>query len=789
MFRNYLLIALRNLTKRKGHSLLNIFGLSLGITAAFVIFLYVRFELSYDRFHQNADDIFLVYKERITPTGVQTSYDTWAPFLDRLKAYFPEIRSGSRYFEDPAWVTIGNRRFREQAAYADSSFLDVFTFPPAAGRGNLDRNSVFISEALAGKYFGEQFPEGKTIRIGSDLELTVAGVLKPIPGNSSMHFDLLLRMENLPGYENLREAWNQSFLSTYIRLKDRSEADALAAKFPDFIDQHFSENEADRLNLKLLALPEMYNELNHNSRYAYLLLWVAVGILLIASINFMNLATARSMERAREVGMRKVLGARRNHLATQFLGESLVLTFLALVIGFFGAEVLLPYVNTWFDIRLGYGAGNYGFHLALVSAMGVVLALFSGSYPAFFLSGFKPLEALSGRFAHHLSGRNLRAGLVVLQFGISILLIIGSLTVWRQLRFMINADMTFQPGNTVVLPVALNDFESQEEANIRLETFREEISRLPGVNGITSSTHIPSNWDDWFTFARPADWEGDPLRLRQCFTDADYFRTFGIQLKEGRAFEHQSNRDSLESVIINESAMKAFGWTSIKDKVLVKGSRRFNVIGLAADYNFQSLQNEVEPVLHFYRSPGNSIHSFISLDIREKDADAVLSGITRQWEILDPGRPFEYFFLDESVHRLYQSESRLLAMITSFSFLAILIACLGLFGLAAFSAARRTKEIGVRKVLGASVSGIVGLLSKDFLKLVLIALLAAAPLAWIVMDNWLGNFAYRINNGWTTFLVTAAGAGLLAMVIAFLTIGLQAVKAALANPVESLRNE
>ncbi|MCB0611260.1 MAG: ABC transporter permease [Lewinella sp.] len=789
MFRNYLLIAFRNLVKRKGYALLNIFGLSIGISAALVIFLYVRFELSYDRFHEHADDIFLVYKERVTPTGVQASYDTWAPFLNRLEAYFPEISAGSRYFESPAWVTIDDRRFREQVAYADSSFLDLFTFPMAAGHGNLDRNSVFISEALAEKYFGRQFPGGETIRIGADQELTVAGVFKPIPGNSSMNFDLLLRMENLPGYENLRDTWNQSFLSTYIRLKDRSEADGMSAKFPDFIDRNFSENAADRLNLKLLALPGMYNELNQNSRYAYLLLWVAVCILLIASINFMNLATARSVERAREVGMRKVLGARRNHLATQFLGESLVLTFLALVIGFFGAEVLLPYVNNWFDIRLGHGAENYVTHLALVSAIGVVLALFSGSYPAFFLSGFKPLEALNGRFAHHLSGRNLRAGLVVLQFGISILLIIGSLTVWRQLRFMVNADMAFQPGNTVVLPVALNDFENQEEANIRLETFREEISRLPGVNGITSSTHIPSNWDSWFTFARPADWESDPLRLRQCYTDADYFRTFGIRLKEGRAFEPESARDSMESVIINEAAMEAFGWTSIKDKVLMKGSRRFNVIGLAADYNFQSLQNEVEPVLHFYRSPGNSIHSFISLNIREKDADAVLSGIARQWEILDPSRPFDYFFLDESVHRLYQSESRLLAMITSFSFLAILIACLGLFGLAAFSAARRTKEIGVRKVLGASVSGIVGLLSRDFLKLVILALAVAMPVAWIVMNGWLGNFAYRINNGWITFLVTAAGAGLLTMVIAFLTIGLQAMKAALANPVESLKDE
>ena len=789
MFKNYFRVAIRNFLKNKLHSGINISGLAVGFAASIMIFLFARNELTYNAFHENAKSIYLVYKERITPTGTQITRDTWLPMGEALKNDYPDITNAMRTWDDNDWVTYEGKKFQENVTYADPSLFDIFSFPLVAGDPAAlfsDINSAVISQEIAKKYFGEENPIGRTITIDYRTDYVVRGILEEIPQNSSIQIDILVPVESVPFYEENKENWDGSWLSTFVQLSDDASAASLEDQFPKFVAKIWGEELNKSMNLKLTPLLELYNELTDANVYAYILLGIAGIILVIASINFINLTTARSIERAREIGLRKVLGAFRHQLVKQFLNESLILCALALVLGICLLEFFLPVFNSYYDMSLVMNyLGNLDTLLALLG-LGLVVGLASGLYPALYISRYLPSESLKGKLKSSSAGLRLRYGLVITQFCLAIILIIGTTVMWKQIRFMKNANLDFDKENVIAIPVRRSDFENREQAQLALETFRNEVERHSGVTSVASSTHVPARWPGWFVFAYPTDRDDSQrLRVRRSFVDANYFDTYGIEFLEGRNFSEALATDAEESMIINETALRDIGWPSAKDRQVRVGDTVYNIIGVVKDYHFQSLASKVAPVLHFYRPPDNSVHRVVSVKMAAGNVSPALDYIRERWQELDPTRAFDFVFVDENFDRLYENENRLAAVASSFAVIAIIIACLGLFALASLMVTQRTKEIGVRKALGASVGNIVLLLTMVFTRLVGIAFVIAAPIAYLAAKGWLGDFAYRTNIGLEVFIA----AGLLSLIIAFLAVAYHSIKAALANPVESLRYE
>lgn len=791
MLHHYLRTAYRILTKHKIFSLVNVLGLTVGVTAALIIALYAHHELSYDHFHQRADQTYMVYKERVTPHGVQPTYDTWVPLLERLQQDFPVIESGTRFSAAAEEVRVGERRFAEEVAYIDPSFFDVFSFSWQQGSSPSalsDPHSAVITSEAARRFFGDQNPVGRTLTLDYDVSYTVRGVLEAIPTNSSIQFDLAVPIRSISNYSELNDDWGDSFLSTYVVLPDARAVAGLEQQFPEFITSVFGEEVQARTHFKLLPLTQSYDTFVGNSQDVYILLSIALGIILIAVINFINLSTARASERIKEIGMRKVLGASRLQLIRQFLSEAILMSLLAIGAGLLLVEFLLPWVNRAFNLTLDFAITD-GRLLGGMLGFGLLLGLLAGGYPALYLSRLRIRASLNSAlagsqrsFPHHF---NLRNGLVVAQFALSTLLISGAMVVWKQLTFMKEADMSFQPANVVVLPVGLGSFEGTASDSLRLRTFKESLSQHSRIREVSSSAHIPTQWEGWFTFVRPQGWEDDPMRMRFTYADAHYFDAFGIRVQEGRPFQEGSEADRNESVILNQAALMAFGWEDARDKYLLFGDRKFAVVGVVDDYHFETLRNEVAPIIHFYRPPENGVHQFISVRADGGDLPATLNYLEDQWKQLAPDRPFEYRFLDQSVERMYVAEDRLLTMVGAFSVIAILIAGLGLFALSLNTILKRRKEIGIRKVLGASVPRVVLMISYDFTRLILLSLLIAAPLAYGLLSSWLEDFTYRTEVGLSILLL----AGGITLLVAWLTVGTQSVRAALANPVDSLRNE
>ena len=702
MLKTYLTIAIRSLLKRKLNSLINILGLALGIAAAIVIVVFARNELTYDQYHEHSENTYLVYKERVTPNGIQPTYDTWAPLMDRLQTEFPEVELGTRLYYTGVTLEVGNQRFEETCYFVDRSYFDVFDFPLVSGNNNQpfpQKNSIVISKDVATRLFGNTDPIGQEIRVNFDQIYTVSGILDDYPDNSFVGSEILIPIESDSEYAEFRDNWNGSFLFTFITIPPNADRMALANKFPGLIKNIWDEEVAARTNFKLLPLHDAYDTFVGDTRDSYILLYVALGIILIAVTNFMNLSTARSMERAREIGMRKILGAAKSQVAVQFLSEAIVLSILAMILGVLLAESALPFINSQFDMAL---AIPYSEPLVIPGLIlfGVLLGLLSGSYPSFFLSNFKILESLNNSFNKKFRGVRLRNALVVFQFMLSILLIVGTLTVAQQISFIKNADMAFNKDDLVVIPVAERDFEDQEEARIRLATFREELSKYPAVQSITFSRHVPGRWSGSNLFVRPEGWDGDPMRMRYTFMDAKFFDSYEIALKEGPGFLPDSEGDQRESAILNEAAMRAFGWTDIEDKNLVIGSNKIKVVGLIEDFNYETLRSEIDPIIHFHRAPSNAAHRYLTLRVNGDSFQETLAFIGEQWRILDSSRPFDYFTVAEDFRELYSNEDRLLVLVKIFAFLSIFISCLGLFGLLSFHLDKRKKEIGIRENSG-----------------------------------------------------------------------------------------
>ncbi len=808
MLKNYHKIALRNLLKYKAYSFLNIAGLAIGLVCCALIMLYVRDELSYDRFHQNAERIYRVILDAgIGGTFVRTA-TTPAPMAATLVQEFPEVATAARFWQNQrVLISYEDKRFYEEFNWTDSTVFTMLSFPLVQGDPKTalaQPNTLVISEALAQKYFGSENPMGKVLRYDNRVDYKVTGVMKNIPSQSHFRFDVLGSMLSQPEASSPR--WVSNSFYTYIMLQPGVAPEQLAAKFPALIKKYVapqiqqalgkSFDEAIAAGAKweyeLQALPDIYLHSNtqheigvtSDAKYAYMLTAIAVFVLLIACINFMNLATARSANRAKEVGMRKVLGSFRGQLIKQFLSESVLLALLALLIALAGIDLLLPAFNHLAGKALALSIRtNVPFFLGL---LGVTLGagLLAGMYPALVLSGFQPIAVLKGSLRAGAKSPRLRSALVVAQFAISIVLLIGTGVVFQQLDYMRNKRLGFNQEQVVVLPIETRG------AQQRFDSFRQELLANPNVIAVAASDVVPGRFegDDAFRPEGAAQEVAYPLeRLR---VSHDFLSTLELEVATGRGFSRDFVTDTSQAVMINETAARRMGMTP-EDAV---GKRLFEIgatpeesiartiIGVVKDFHFESMHREIKPVVIFMQA--DRLWR-VSVRIRPENIPATVAFLQEKWQAFEPGYPWRYFFLDEDFGRLYQNEEKQAKIFGNFTILAIVIACLGLFGLASFIAEQRTKEIGVRKVLGASVQGIVLLLSKDFTKLVGIAFLLAAPLAYLAMRQWLQDFAYRTDLHPIIFIL----AGLLALLIAWLTVSYQAIKAALTNPVEALRYE
>lgn len=803
MIGNYFTTALRRLKKNKGLTLLNIAGLAIGLAVCLLIVFYVIDETSYDRYNTNGDRIYRVNTDTKINSSVTSRAIAAPKVAEALRINFPEIERAVRLFPDE------NIRFKKgdelvlekKAVYCDSTIFDVFTLPMLEGDPKTaltEPNTIVITERMAEKYFNTTHVLGRVLVTVGDNNTTrnhkITGVIRNMPDQSHFNFDFFESMVSVPISSNTNFTAFYSF-STYVLLKPHSDYKVLEAKFPAFLKKYIDfiddmEKNGDYIRLNLTPLYDIHlrsnraNELsaNGNIQYVYIFSGVALFILLLACINFMNLSTAHSSTRAKEVGIRKVLGSPRKYLITQFLSESILITVFAMLTAILLAWGFLPLFNQISGKNLSITTGTIVWLLPFVAGITLVIGILAGAYPAFFLSAFRPIEVLKGKITVGFKGSALRSCLVVFQFAISIFLIIGTLVVYNQLNFIQKKSLGFNR-QQVLLVKHMNALDNQ--AN----TFKQEIRRLPGVVSATLSSFLPTGDRRWTSYVSA----NNSIYQTQFWpVDEDYLHTMGMNLAKGRDFNTQLSSDS-SAMIINQTAASAMGFTvNPIGKAIVFGTnqKRYHIIGVIKDFNFSSLRDNITPVVMtmmtaFERKKEGDGPDVLGIKVDTDNMPALLTRIENKWKTFSNNQEFDYSFMDEDFDALYRAEQRAGKIALLFTTLAIFIACLGLFGLAAYAAAQRTKEIGIRKVLGANVPGLVALLSANFLKLVIIAFLVAAPLAWLSMEKWLQGFAYRQGIQWWIFPV----AGLGAILIAMLTISTQFIKAAIAKPVQSLKNE
>ncbi|MEM9673598.1 MAG: ABC transporter permease [Bacteroidota bacterium] len=807
MLSNYFTVAIRHLAQKKVFTLISVLGLAIGIAASLLIIHYVRYELSYDDFHQAANRIYRVQYNNYQNGNLTFECAAAVPAVGpAMKDNFPEIMEFTRFFPISGIITYVNERgepvsFREKKMQiASPSALTMFSFPLLAGNPETALegvNKVVISESAAERYFGEDDPMGKTLRWQDGDELIVTGVMEDVPDNSHIQFDLLISYETLnEGTENASEtSWGWYDFNTYVLLDEQTDPVVFQAKWDEWLTNEKQEewNQYDYRQEFLLQpltdihlysnlLQESEPEEQGNGDAVFFLLLIAFFILIIAWINYINLSTARATERANEVGVRKAVGAQRNQLIRQFLLESVIINLVAVLIAVvlvvIGAQYLetltgraiatAPWASAWFWVSLGV--------LLLISI------LLSGLYPAFLLSSFRPITVLRGKMHTSRQGVALRKGLVIFQFGASVALIAGTLIVFRQIDFMLKQDLGVNIDQTLVLrgPGITDSLYSDN-----LNTFKEELLRESDIKSIAVGSNVPGDEIFWTNGIRRLS--GGPENFTTLYNvgiDYDYVPTFELALVAGRNFSREFGTDR-QGALINEATARILEFDDPEEAIneLVNlGGDTLKILGVLGNYHQMSLKNEPAPMA-FRLTPAAS--SFFAIKLQSSQISETIGAVQATWQEMFPGNPMEYFFLDDFFNRQYQQDQRFGQIFSIFSVLAIFIACLGLFGLASFSTVQRTKEIGVRKVLGASVSGIVSLLSLDFLKPVLLAGMLAIPVAYFLMQYWLQSYPFRISMAWWLFLIPLV----LVLGVALLTVSFQTLRAATQNPVESLRYE
>ncbi len=799
MIRNYFKIAWRYLLKNKGYSFINIGGLAIGMTCFLLIVLFIKNELSYDNYHEKGKNIYRV----VHHSSENNIEDRWvwgnAPVGTALKNDFPEVIEKVQFSgRSDVLLSYNQRSFQEgNCFYVDPTVFDVFTWPLLSGNPKTALEvpySVVLTESTAKKYFGNEDPIGKTLDgkggRARDGKYTVTGVMKDVPANSHFSFDVLMSMSSF--YQtrpNIFSYWGYVDFYTYFLVIDNFNKEAFQAKMPDFIKRNWTERSEDHYyDLSFEALPDVYLNskaarqpgITGNLSNIYIFAIIGLFILMIASINFMNLATARSLERAKEVGVRKVIGANKKGLVYQFLGESLIMVLLSAILGLGLAVLCLPSISEITGKQFIISEIFNGFTLTLFFGTALITGLLAGTYPAFLLSSFKPSSVLKGVFSTSKNGVNLRKGLVVFQFSLSIALIACTIIVYSQLNFMVNKNLGFDREQQLVI-----DYNWDREVLLNLETIKNEFLRHPDISSVASSRTVPGG--HFPAAGTNMETKEGAMQIFDPFlyeVDIDFIPHYNIEVVAGRAYSRDFPADTISSLVVNEAATRSLGYTDpseIIGKRFQQWGREGTVIGVVKDFNYVSLHQEIAPLTLRLEPAGK----YLSLQIKSSNLQATIADVQNKWATLAPHRPFLYSFLDESFNTQYEADFKFKELFTIFSFLAILIACLGLLGLTTYSAMQRTKEIGVRKVLGAEVKSIVALLSKDFIKLVGMAILVATPFSWYAMSKWLNEYAFSIKIDWWIFAL----AGSMALGIAVFTISFYAIKAAKANPVKSLRTE
>ncbi|MGZ3776437.1 MAG: ABC transporter permease [Mucilaginibacter sp.] len=807
MIRNYLKTAFRNLLKNKGFTAINVLGLALGLATCLLIVFYVFDELSFDKYNVNADRIYRINND-IKFGGNEGSYAVApAPTAAALKSDFPEIEQVARFRNEGGnQVKKGNQNIQENSmVYADPTIFAVFSLPMISGDPKTalkDPHTIVISEKIAEKYFNTTNAVGKVLTFNDTSLYKVIGVIKNVPSQSHFHFDFFLSMPTLA--ESRENAWFSNNFNTYLLLRPGADINALRAKMPQFMRKHAAAQLQDILHLTFDKFEQSGNyfkfsltpltwihlrsnsqaelEANGNIQTVYIFAAIAVLILLIACVNFMNLSTARSSNRAKEVGVRKVLGSARKYLIFQFLTESIIVTLVGAIIAVFAAWGLLGVFNNLSGKELAITPQILLWLLPSLLVFIIVIGCLAGSYPAIYLSSFQPIEVLKGKLAAGFKGSMLRNVLVVGQFVISIGLIIGTLVIYNQLKYIENKDIGFNRERVLTVWDTWT-------LGTKAKAFKQEIKQLAGVQSVSMTGYLPTDGanNNSSLFKDPVLDQKRAILSSIWFVDEDYVPTLGMKIKAGRNFSKDMTTDST-AILINEAAAKLLAFPDPLNQKLylpqdnmAKIMKPYHIVGVIKDFNFKSLRQNVTPMVLFNSEDRGA------LNIRMKSADIkpLLDQVKAKWAAFSPNHAFNYSFMDKDFEKLYRAEERTGQIAVSFTSLAIIIACLGLFGLAAYAAEQRTKEIGIRKVLGANVSNIVGLLSKDFILLVLVAIAVAVPIAWWAMHKWLEGFAYHQNVQW--WIVAVAGLG--AILIAFVTISFQSIKAALTNPVKSLRSE
>ncbi|GAB5409754.1 MAG: ABC transporter permease [Balneolaceae bacterium] len=793
MLKNYIKIAFRNLSKHKGYSFINISGLAIGITLCILILTYVKHELSFDSFHEAKDQIVRVNMVDedgtigVTPSMVAPSLELRAPEVEQwVRLYEP-----TRY--SPIIVTVEQEKFQESSfLYADSSFFDVFSFKLLIGNPKTvlsKPRSLVLPVSTANKLFGTIDVLGKTVNaqiFNSLVEFEVTGIVEDAPSNSHFKFDYVGSLNTMSRWSQLNDSEIRSAnFYTYLKLSDNASTSELQTKVDHFVEEVIKEQRD--VSLSLLPLTDIY--LNSNvefdiapmgdKRNIYGFAFLAFMVLLIATINYINLATARSTRRASEVGIRKALGAKRSQVIKQFFGESIILTLISVGLALVFVEI---FKGTFFNLM----GQNIDFNLfsdptSWVLLIGVVIitSALAGSYPAFLLSSYQPVKVLKGLLGTNASDGAMRKGLVISQFAISTFLIISTVIIFQQTDFVMSKNLGFDKESVVVLPARDRQLAPKQDI------LKAEVLRQPGVVSATYMSNIPGKvFGGYDAEHTPGN---DPIGTAAGAADKDLVGALGIELLAGDGFP-QTDGYTLEQgyvYLINETLASKFGWSpedAINQPFNVLGNRGGEIVGVMKDFNFASLHSEVEPLALFINP---NMYNYLMVKIAPNSTTQTLSSLASVWDEIAPHRPFEFEFLDQQLNSLYQNEIRSRNLLSLFSAMAIFIACLGLIGLSSFLIERRSKEIGIRKVLGASITNIVGLLSTDFLKLVAAGFILGAPIAWFAMDKWLANFAFRIDIGIFAFVVCAV----VGIIIALVTVSGQSIKAALANPVDSLKSE
>ncbi len=784
MIKNYLKIALRNIKKSKIYSFINILGLSVGMACSFLIFLYIQHELSYDRFHQKSDRIYRITTEWQIEGQPQIHETAAAPVAPALLNDFPEVQEAVRLRRTGAIINYNSKSFLEYRIYlVDPSFFDVFDFPLIQGNPETALNhlhSIVLTERTAEKYFRSEDPLGKILSFGNRFDFEVTGVAQNVPSNSHLNFDFLIPFEAVNSFSNYNylESWGAWNFRTYLLLQEDFPPTELEEKSRAFIKKYRGENASNPQRFHLQPLTKINLESSGKLKYIYFFSAIASIILILACINFMNLSIARSSTRIKEIGMRKVIGASRHQLIKQFLGESIVLALLALPLAIFFVHITLPVFNTLLMTQLqSVYFRNFPF-LGGILGITLLASLISGSYPALYLSGFQPVRSLRGELKSGARVARFRSLLVVFQFAASIILIIGTLAVHQQMRFIHNRNLGFNKDFIVNVPLYDNSLRE------KTEYMKHELLANPNVQRVTASSFSPGSYPN-----QSVDWEGrkedEELMMAWYSVDHDFINTYKIEIIEGRDFSRAFPSDVQSAYILNEAAVKALGWENAVGKRFMVEKAGFKmgiVTGVMKDFHFASLHQDIKP-LALVLEPNGGYQ--LSLKIASENMNSTLSFIEKKFKEFAPSAPFRYSFVDDEIAEMYLEEERQGKLINSFSAIAVLIACLGLLGLASFAINRRTKEIGIRKVLGASAPAITILLVKKFTVLVVLANVIAWPIAYYGIHRWLENFAYRIGLSWWLFVLSA----LLALMIAVLTIGFRAIRAALANPASSLRYE